>query len=124
MITLRLPLLLGLLLGLTGLARAENTLDRLQAEAKQEAPAELQFHIIKTYGRLSNFVSKARKVEQVPGWQQIRVEGDAAFAYWDALRKDYVWHGGKFEVLFDIVDAAKLKLNSVTFDGQTTRADP
>lgn len=121
---LRLPLLLAFLLGLTGLARAESTLDRLLAQAEKDAPAELQFHIIKTYGRLSGFLSKARTVEQVPGWQQIRVQGDAAFSSWDALRKDYVWHGGKFEVLFDIVDAARLKLNAVTFDGQTTRAEP
>ena len=104
--------------------RADPTMAGLLKQAEQEAPGELQLSIIKTYGRLSNFISKARTIEQVPGWQQIRVQGDAAFAAWDNLRRDDVWHGGKFEVLYDIVNGDRLKLNSVTFDGQTTKADP
>ena len=121
--TLRIPLFLSLFALVLLTSRADGGPDRLLVQAEKEAPSEVQLHIIKTYGRLSDFISKTRKVEQVPGWQQIRAEGNAAFASWDALRKDYVWHGGKFEVLYDIIDARELKLNSVTFDGQTTKAD-
>lgn len=121
---LRLILMFGLL-GLTGLtATADPHYGKFIEQAEQEAPGEVQLHIIQTYGRLSNFIIKVREVERVAGWQQVRATGDAAFAAWDSLRKDYVWRGGKFEVLYDIVDAKKLKLNAVTFDGTTSRADP
>ncbi|MCF7689715.1 MAG: hypothetical protein K9N01_15600 [Cephaloticoccus sp.] len=119
----QLLLVCGILsLGL-GFARAETYSDPLLSQAEQEAPGEVQLHIIKTYGKLSNFIAKVREVEQVRGWQQIRVEGEAAFASWDNLRQDYAWNGGKFEVLFDIVESRKLKLNTVTFKGQSTQAD-
>jgi hypothetical protein len=104
--------------------RADPGMAGLLKQAEQEAPGELQLHIIKTHGRLSNFICKARTVEQVPGWRQIRVQGDAAYAAWDNLRRDDVWHGGKFEILYDIVNTDRLKLNSVTFAGETTKADP
>ena len=121
---LRISLLFGLL-GLTGLnADTDSHYGKFIDQAEAEAPGEVQLHIIQTYGRLSDFIIKAREVERVAGWQQIRAKGHAAFASWDSLRKDYVWHGGKFEVLYDIVDAKKLKLNAVTFDGNTTRAEP
>jgi hypothetical protein len=113
------------LLGLAGLnAETSPHYGKFIDQAEAEAPGEVQLHIIQTYGRLSNFIVKVREVERVAGWQQVRATGDAAFAAWDSLRKDYVWHGGKFEVLYDIVDAKKLKLNEVTFDGTTTRATP
>mgnify|MGYP007047042504 CR=1 FL=1 len=119
----RILLLVGILgLGLASV-QAETNQEKLLAKAEQEAPSEVQMHIVKTYGQLSNFLAKVREVEQVPGWQQIRVEGDAAFAFWDNFRQDYRWNGGKFEVLFDLVEGRKLKLNAVTFKGQTTKAD-
>lgn len=104
-------------------AFAESQTEQLFAQAREEAPGELQLHIIKTKGRLSNFITKVRVVEQVPGWPQIRVSGDAAYAAWDNLRKDYVWDGGKFEVLFNIVDGKRIELNSVTFAGRTSQPE-
>lgn len=97
--------------------------DELLAQAEREAPRELQLHVVKIKGRLSDFIAKVRNVEKVSGWHQIRVTGDAAYAAWDNLRKDFVWDGGKFEVLFDIKDNKRLELNSVTFAGRTSRAD-
>ncbi|MCC6414884.1 MAG: hypothetical protein IT582_03120 [Opitutaceae bacterium] len=116
--TLRLILLLALA-GL-GIARAADSTDSLFEQAQAEAPGELQLHIAKTKGRLSDFIAKVRHVDKVPGWTQIRVTGDAAYAAWDNLRKDYVWNGGKFEVLFDIVEAKRITLRSVTFAGRTS----
>lgn len=116
-------LLAGLVLAFRPALRADVAPDLLE-QARAEAPGELQLHIAKTSGRLDHFLSQIRKVEQVPGWSQVRVEGDAAFAAWDALRKDFVWHGGKFEVVFDVVDGRRLKLASVTFNGETSRAEP
>jgi hypothetical protein len=126
MIALRFASLIALGLALLAgpVGAADNPIERLLQQAEADAPSELQFHIIRTQGRLSSFLSKVRTVEQVPGWQQIRVEGEAAYAAWDALRKDFVWHGGKFEVIYDIIDVRSLKLNSITFNGQTSRADP
>jgi hypothetical protein len=121
--THRLFILIGfLVLGLVS-ARAENFYEGLLTKAEAEAPSEVQFHIIKTYGRLSEFIAKVREVEKISGWQQIRLKGDTAFAAWDNLRQDYVWNGGKFEVLFDIDESQKLKLNAVTFKHQTSKAD-
>ena len=120
---IRFPLLLGLLSFALIPARAEGFYDSLRVQAEKEAPGEVQLHIIETHKRLSDFVAKVRKVEKVPGWQRIRVEGDAAFSHWDSYRKDYVWRKGKFEVLFEITSSQKLKLNSVTFEGRTTKAD-
>ena len=126
MIALRFASLIALGLALLAgpVGAADNPIDRLLQQAEADAPSELQFHIIRTHGRLSSFLSKIRTVEQVQGWQQIRVEGEAAYAAWDALRKDFDWHGGKFEVIYDIIDVRSLKLNSITFNGRTSRADP
>jgi len=120
---LRLAWMIALLGGGLSSAIAEDYYDQLRAEAAQEAPGEVQLHVIKTHGQLSDFTSKIREVVKVPGWAQIRVEGEAAFSAWDSYRKDYVWRHGRFEVLFDIGDRENLKLNSVRFDGQTTHAD-
>ena len=122
---LRRLLFLGLLLCSAALAAesADTALERLLAQAEKEAPEEVQLHIIKTYHQLSSFLAKVRHVEQVQGWQQISVVGEAAFASWDGRQRDFVWHGGKFEVLFDVVDGKKLKLNTVTFDGRSSRPD-
>lgn len=119
--TLRFVSLLAFLgLGLTPAAAAG---EDLLEQARAEAPGELQLHVVKTKGRLSDFIAKVRHVEKVSGWRQIRVTGDAAYAPWDNLRKDYVWDGGKFEVLFEIVDANRLELDSVTFAGRTSGPD-
>lgn len=113
-------LLLFALLGF-GTSRAAAATDDLLEQARADAPGELQIHVVKTKGRLSDFIVKVRHVEKVSGWRQIRVTGDAAYAAWDNLRKDYVWDGGKFEVLFEIVDANRLELHSVTFAGRTSQ---
>ncbi|MCB1104230.1 MAG: hypothetical protein H7A44_06230 [Opitutaceae bacterium] len=119
MTTLRLFLLFALLgLGPTGAVAAQ---DDLLEQARNEAPGELQLHVVKTKGRLSDFIAKVRQVEKVSGWRQIRVTGDAAYASWDNLRKDFVWDGGKFEVLFDIEDNTRLELHSVTFAGRKSQ---
>ncbi len=104
-------------------ARAEGFYDRLITEAKDSAPGEVQLHIIKSKGRLSNFVGKTRSSEKIPGWQRIRVKGDAAYAFWDSYHQDYVWDGGKFEVIFEITEQQELELLEVTFKGTTTKHD-
>lgn len=114
--------LLFALLGL-GTASAVAAPDDLLEQARNEAPGELQLHVVKTKGRLSDFIAKVRRVEKVSGWRQIRVTGDAAYAAWDNLRKDFVWDGGSFEVLFDIEDNERLELNSVTFAGRTSKPE-
>lgn len=118
-------LLLGLVFLLVGagLVRAEDGLKALLDQARAEAPGEVQLHVIKTTGRMSDFAAKIRTVEQVPGWQQIRVKGEAAFSAWDNHKKDFAWRSEKFEVLWDIVDARELKLNSVTLGGIERKAD-
>jgi len=119
------PILSLFLLGLCSalLGHGATAQDELLAQAEREAPGELQLHVASTKGRLSDFIAKVRNVEKVSGWRQIRVTGDAAYSAWDNLRKDYVWDGGKFEVLFDIKDNKRLELNSVTFAGRTSRAE-
>lgn len=120
------PLLFAVLLAGLGTAAhaADAQLERLLAQAEKEAPDEVQLHVIKTTGRLSGFFAKVREVEQVQGWQQIRAIGEAAFAAWDNQRKDFVWRSEKFEVLWDIRDGRKLRLNSVTLGGVSQKADP
>jgi hypothetical protein len=120
------PLLFAVLLAGLGTAAhaADAQLERLLAQAEKEAPDEVQLHVIKTTGRLSGFFAKVREVEQVQGWQQIRATGEAAFAAWDNQRKDFVWRSEKFEVLWDIRDGRKLRLNSVTLGGVSQKADP
>ena len=113
-----------LLAGLGTAAAADSNLDRLLVQAEKEAPDEVQLHVIKLTGRLSGFFAKVREVEQVQGWQQIRATGEAAFAAWDNQRKDFVWRSEKFEVLWDIRDGRKLRLNSVSVGGIAQRADP
>lgn len=121
---IRLTLLFSLLAFVLTPAQAQGYYDQLLAQAEKEAPGEVQLHIIKTSGQLSNFIAKTRTTEKVPGWPQIRVKGDAAFAIWDSYRKDYVWKGGKFEVIYEITSSQKLKLSEVTFRGSTTKANP
>lgn len=116
-------LLVTLCLGLAAHA-ADAQLERLLGQAEKEAPEEVQLQVIKTTGRLSGFFAKVRDVEQVQGWQQIRATGEAAFAAWDNQRKDFVWRSEKFEVLWDIRDGRKLRLNSVSVGGIAQRADP
>lgn len=114
-----------LLAGLgTAAHAAEGHLERLLVQAEKEAPDEVQLHVIKMTGRLSGFFAKVRDVEQVQGWQQIRATGEAAFAAWDNQRKDFVWRSEKFEVLWDIRDGRKLRLNSVSIGGVSQKADP
>lgn len=113
---------LFLLLGGTLLA-ADAGLEKLLAQAERDAPDEVQLHVIKTTGRLSGFFAKVREVEQVQGWQQIRASGEAAYAAWDNLRRDFVWQSATFEVLWDVKDSRKLKLNSVTLGGIERKAD-
>ena len=103
---------------------ADAQLERLLAQAEKEAPDEVQLQVIKTTGRLSGFFAKVREIEQVQGWQQIRATGEAAFAAWDNQRKDFVWRSEKFEVLWDIRDGRKLRLNSVSVGGISQKADP
>lgn len=114
-----------LLAGLGTAARsADAQLERLLVQAEKEAPDEVQLHVIKTTGRLSGFFAKVRDIEQVQGWQQIRATGEAAFAAWDNQRKDFVWRSEKFEVLWDIRDGRKLRLNSVSVGGISLKTDP
>jgi hypothetical protein len=121
--TLRLSFLFGVLALLLTSTRAQGFYDQLIAEAKQNAPSEVQLHIITSKGRLSNFIGKVRSAKKIPGWQCIRVKGDAAFAFWDSYHKDYVWRGGKFTVIYEITTSQELKLSEVTFNGTTTKAD-
>lgn len=122
MITRFILLLTGLCLA-TASCAADAQLEKLLAQAEKEAPDEVQLHVIKTTGRLSGFFAKVREVEQVQGWQQIRASGEAAFAAWDNLRRDFVWRSEKFEVLWDVKDGRRLKLNSVSVGGSERRAD-
>ncbi|MBA4138788.1 MAG: hypothetical protein C0518_15895 [Opitutus sp.] len=119
-------LLFGLILlfASVGLLRAEDDLSALFAQARAEAPGEVQLHVIKTTGRMSDFAAKVRTVEQVPGWPQIRAKGEAAFSAWDNHKKDFAWRSEKFEVLWDIVSARELKLNSITLGGIERKIDP
>lgn len=116
---------LCLLLALLGTVtlRADAALERLLAQAEKDAPEEVQLHVIKSSGRLSGFFAKVREVDKVEGWQQIRASGEAAFAAWDNLRRDFVWRSEKFEVLWDIKDGKRLKLNAVSVGGIERKAD-
>ena len=96
---------------------------RLLERARQEAPGEVQLHVIKTTGRMADFAAKVRKVERVPGWPQVRAEGEAAFSAWDNHKRDFAWRSEKFEVLWDVTDRGELKLNEVTVGGISRKAD-
>ena len=98
--------------------------DQLIAQAVTEAPEELKLYLVKSGERVSSLTTKIRKTEQVPGWQKIRVSGDASFSTWDNLRRDYVWRTDKFEVEFAIVSGGTaLKLDTVSFAGISRQAD-
>jgi hypothetical protein len=100
-------------------------IDQLIAQAVTEAPDELKLYLVKSGERVSSLTTKIRKTEQVPGWQKIRVSGDASFSTWDNLRRDYVWRTDKFEVEFAIVSVGTaLKLDTVSFAGISRQADP
>jgi hypothetical protein len=93
------------------------TVDDLVQRATATAPDELKFYLTKAYDRLASLTTKVHTAEQIPGWQKIRVSGDASFSQWDQFRRDYVWRTEKFEVAFDIVDGRALKLATVAFGG-------
>lgn len=97
--------------------------DHLIAQATAEAPAELKLHLLKQEQRVSSVTTKIRKAEQVPGWQKIRISGDASYSVWDNYRRDYVWRTEKFEVEFAIVSGVSLKLDNVSFAGISRAAD-
>ncbi len=120
--------LLGLALLCGGLSplRADDAAvaeQRLLDRARQEAPGEVQLHIVKTTGRMADFAAKVRKVERVPGWPQVRAEGEAAYSAWDNHKRDFAWRSEKFEVLWDVSDRGDLKLNAVTLGGISRKAD-
>ena len=97
--------------------------ERLLELARKEAPGEVQLHVIKTTGRMTDFAAKVRSVEQVPGWSQIRAKGEAAFSAWDNHKRDFVWRSEAFEVLWDVTDRGELKLNEVSLGGVSRKAD-
>lgn len=96
-------------------------LDSLLKQAGTAAPDELKFYLTKTFDRVGSLTCKVREVAQVPGWQKIRVSGEAAFTQWDARQADHVWRTDKFEVEFAIVDGRTLKPESVSFAGIARR---
>jgi hypothetical protein len=92
--------------------------DQLIAKATAEAADELKLYLIKNHERgLASLTTKVRQAEQVPGWQKIRVSGEAAYSTWDNFRRDYVWRTENFEVDYEIVGGASLKADRVTFAG-------
>ncbi len=92
-------------------------LDQLLQQAPTEAPDELKFYLLKAFDRVASVTCKVRKVEQVPGWQKIRVSGEAAYSSWDGSRRDYIWRTDDFEVVFEIVNGTALKPDTVSFGG-------
>lgn len=94
-------------------------LDQLIQQASAAAPDEVKFHLAKTYDRVGSLTCKIREAAQVPGWQKIRVSGEAAFTQWDARQADHVWRTDKFEVEFTIVEGRQLKPTQVSFGGIT-----
>ena len=97
--------------------------DRLIEQATAETPEELKFFLRKTNPQISSVTTKVRKAEQVPGWQKIRISGDASVATWDNFRRDYVWRTEKFEVEFAILSGVSLKLDNVSFAGISRAAE-
>lgn len=92
-------------------------LDQLLKQAAAAAPDELKFHLARTYDRVGSLTCKIRETIQVPGWQKIRVSGEASFTQWDARQSDHVARTDKFEVEFAIVDSRKLRPDTVSFAG-------
>ncbi len=103
---------------------AAKTDEQLVQQATTEAVDELKLHLIKEYKRVSDITAKVRKAERVPGWRQIRVSGDAAFATWDRRERDYIWRSGKFAVEFDLTNDNELKASTVMFDGISRPIEP
>jgi hypothetical protein len=99
-------------------------LDQLLKQANATAPDELKLYLAKTYDRIGSLTCKIRESLQVPGWQKIRVSGDASFTQWDARQGDQVWRTDKFEVEFAIVDGRSLKPSSVSFGGLSRAIAP
>lgn len=102
---------------------APNLMEKLIAQAAEEAPDELKLHLLRMNERVSSVTTKIRKVEQVPGWSKIRASGDASFSVWDNSRRDYLWRTEKFEVEFAIVNGTDLRLDTVTFAGISRQAE-
>ena len=96
-------------------------LDQLIKQASTAAPDELKFYLIKAYERVGGLTCKIREAIQVPGWQRIRVSGEAAFTQWDARQGDHVWRTDRFEVEFAIVEGRSLQPESVSFGGIARR---
>lgn len=92
-------------------------LDPLLKQAGAAAPAELKFYLTKTFDRVGSLTCKVREVAQMPGWQKIRVTGEASFTQWDARQADQVWRTDKFEVDFAIIEGRSLKAETVSFAG-------
>lgn len=98
-------------------AAPASALEPLLKQASAAAPDELKFYLTKAFDRVGSLTCKVREVAQVPGWQKIRVSGEAAFTQWDAKQADHVWRTEKFEVEYTIVDGRTLKAESVSFAG-------
>ena len=98
-------------------------LDQLLQQAITETPDELKFYLIKGFDRVASVTCKVRKAEQVPGWQKIRVSGEAAYSSWDGSRRDYVWRADDFEVVFEIIDGKSLQADTVSFGGISRAVD-
>lgn len=99
-------------------AAPATAIDQLIAQASTRAADELKLYLLKSHERsVSSLTTTVRKAEQVPGWQKIRVSGDAAYSTWDNFRRDYVWRTEKFEVEFAIVDGKAIQADRVSFAG-------
>ena len=92
-------------------------LDQLLQQAATAAPDELKFYLARAFDRVGSLTCKIRETIQVPGWQKIRVSGEAAFTQWDARQNDHVWRTDKFEVEFAILESRTLRPDSVSFGG-------
>jgi hypothetical protein len=92
-------------------------LDRLLQQAATAAPDELKFYLARAFDRVGSLTCKIRETIQVPGWQKIRVSGEAAFTQWDARQNDHVWRTDKFEVEFAILEGRTLRPDTVSFGG-------
>ncbi len=91
--------------------------DALLKQAGTAAADELKFYLTKAFDRAGGLTCKVREIVQVPGWQKIRVSGEASFTQWDAKQADHVWRTDKFEVEYSIVDGNRLKAETVAFAG-------
>lgn len=92
-------------------------LDQLLQQAATTAPDELKFYLARAFDRVGSLTCKIRETIQVPGWQKIRVSGEAAFTQWDARQNDHVWRTDKFEVEFAILEGRTLRPDTVSFGG-------